>query len=196
MNLPIKDINRYTYDSLKKAVTTTEHEIITADEQEERDMLSQCNIIYNKNDMMIIQPKTKAAACFFGRNTDWCTAWGDHLKFGLRQQGRYPTRTNQFDKYNELYIILDKKTNTIWQYDIESGQFMDEDDDEINVNDFNHIYYNAAIALAKDIVFRRKFFEKISNKLIIIKRWETMEDCLNDIGTDDAKNYYKTYIKK
>jgi hypothetical protein len=53
---------------LKKAVTTTEHETITADEQEENGMLSQCDVLYNKNNIKVIHPKTKVAACFFGRN--------------------------------------------------------------------------------------------------------------------------------
>jgi len=44
-----------------------------------------------------------------------------------------------FEYYNNkgpLYIILQKSTNTRWQFQFESSQYMDEKDNEINIFDF------------------------------------------------------------
>jgi hypothetical protein len=99
-------------------------------------MLAQCQIIYNGSDYSIISPQTEDAAKYFGRGTDWCTAWGD-------PKGEFPTRTNMFATYNNkgpLYIITDKSNNERWQFSFVFGQFMDIHDRSINLDLFfkNH----------------------------------------------------------
>jgi len=105
---------------------------------EEQAMLKETKVIYNDTDYRILQPLTQKAACYFGRNTEWCTAWGNHLLLGLSQQGQHPTRTNYWDQYNSspLYIIEDKKTNQIWQFSFGHEQFMDIDDRAIDIQKF------------------------------------------------------------
>jgi len=108
---------------------------------DEQTMLHEAKIIYDGDDYRVLVPLTMKAACYFGRNTDWCTAYGDHKKMGLSQQGRWPSRTNQFDSYDKigsLYIVEDKKTHELWQFcfDTFPRQFMDSQDREINIREF------------------------------------------------------------
>jgi hypothetical protein len=67
----------------------------------------------------IVIPKTEEAAKFYGRGTRWCTA-GDN--------------DNRFDYYNKqgpLYVIIFRGSGVKWQFHFESGQFMDEQDDDL-----------------------------------------------------------------
>jgi hypothetical protein len=91
------------------------------DRELEREMYKQAEVVYNDSDYRILIPKTRAASCHFGVNTQWCTA----------ATGSY----NYFDDYNSkgpLFIILEKKTNTRWQFQFETSSFMDEMDRSID----------------------------------------------------------------
>ena len=78
----------------------------------------------NKNWVVII-PKTEEAACFFGSNTEWCTA-------------TTPTERNAFDDYKKrgnLYIFIDRNNpKNKYQLHVQDGQFMDVDDNEYPVD--------------------------------------------------------------
>lgn len=85
-------------------------------------------LVFDDAEYRVIIPKTREASCHYGINTRWCTAARDN---------------NMFADYNSegpLYIILHKPTNTRWQFHFESGQFMDERDEGIDIIDFfiNH----------------------------------------------------------
>ena len=111
----------------------------TSSKSEEMEMLHQSRVVYDGSDYRILIPLTEKSACYFGQNTEWCTAWGNHLKLGLSTQGRYPTRANQFDSYNSrgpMFIITDKTTGDIWQFHFASNQFMDVNDHPVNLTQF------------------------------------------------------------
>jgi hypothetical protein len=83
----------------------------------------QAELIRNSDEVKIVVPKTEEASCFFGRNTKWCTA----------ATGGW----NAFDEYNRggpLYIVLFKKQNVRWQFHFETGQFMNEKDEELDLD--------------------------------------------------------------
>lgn len=91
----------------------------------DREMHEQAEVIYNGPDYKVLIPKTQAASCYFGRNTEWCSA--------------ATTSTNYFKVYNDqgpLYIILDKANNRRWQMHFESNQFMDETDRPVDRRTF------------------------------------------------------------
>jgi hypothetical protein len=80
---------------------------------------------YNTPEWKVVIPKTHAASCYFGRNTEWCTTATDDPQY--------------FDEYSDagpLYILLQKKTNKRWQFHIESEQFMNENDEAIDFVEF------------------------------------------------------------
>lgn len=89
------------------------------------EMHKQAKIVLDTDVYKVVCPLTEAASCFFGVNTQWCTA------------GR---ENNEFSSYssekNPLYIILHKPTNTRWQFHWPSEQFMDERDQPINLWEF------------------------------------------------------------
>ena len=152
------DINAYkTLHDLAKGIGQAQDIIVSGATEEENQMLAQSKILYDGPDCRIFVPFTQAAACYFGRNTGWCTAWGDHTKLGLTNPGRYPTRTNRFldytgaenvplqpaslyvaqqDKKGPLFIIEIKEQrelnfpseDKLFQYHSETGQFTDVKD--------------------------------------------------------------------
>lgn len=85
-------------------------------------------IIYKDSELTIVNPKTEAASCFFGKNTKWCTAsayGGD----------------NYFDSYNAdgpLYIIM-TKAHGKFQFQFESNSYMDARDQELSSSDFDDL---------------------------------------------------------
>ena len=79
------------------------------------------DLVYDDKEIKIVTPKTEEASCFFGRNTEWCTA--------------ATKSANLFDSYNSrgpLYILLIKHENTRYQFHFETGQLMDENDHGIS----------------------------------------------------------------
>jgi ADP-ribose pyrophosphatase YjhB (NUDIX family) len=80
----------------------------------------EAELILNDAKYKIVVPKTQEASCYFGINTRWCTA---------------AAKGNMFQTYAKngpLYIILVKADNARYQFHFESGQFMDERDDQID----------------------------------------------------------------
>lgn len=125
--LPVdaRDINRiktlgdlYTLIEPFKALVSQRQMEKGVDEQ----MHEQAKVLLNTADYKVLIPLNKEASCYFGRNTQWCTA-------ATRSQ-------NYFEHYNNsgpLYIILDKKNNTRWQFQPATNSFMDEGDRPINL---------------------------------------------------------------
>ncbi len=98
------------------------------DRSYEAEMYKQAKLLLDSADYKVLCPLTQEAAQWFGRHTEWCTAWGG--KYGKNQ-----SRSCMYDRYNDapLYIIQRKADGVIWQFSFEHGQFMDVEDREINV---------------------------------------------------------------
>lgn len=88
-------------------------------------------VLMNNDRYSVVIPKTEKASCVFGKGTRWCTNSTDG--------------NNMFDHYakdGDLYIITDKKDvdekghQKRWQFHFESEQFMDVNDEPINLYDF------------------------------------------------------------
>jgi hypothetical protein len=94
-NLPIKDINQYkTIEQLKNVIDEYNNKIrreIKSDEQSD--------LVYEDDDMVVIQPKTYEASCKYGAGTKWCTT----------------ATKSHFDNHNKngkLFYFIDKKKPT------------------------------------------------------------------------------------
>lgn len=133
------------------------------------------SLIVRDDDYFIVIPKTEFASCFWGRNTEWCTA-------STQSQ-------NYFDHYHEdgpIYICI-TPDNKKYQFHINSEP-MDENDEEIrNVTDpvlvklckINHNYqnihidlwdnelYKKNIAEEPSIIFENNLINKLSPELIL-----------------------------
>lgn len=141
----IKDVDLRTisYFDFLRAMRTyagmqTGSETDKAQEQAFYDSQS-ASLVHNDAEVKIVIPHTVEASCFFGRNTEWCTA--------------ATTSDNMFDDYNKsgtLYIILYKKENRReqWHFDgTDELQFMDENDQPL---DYNYIRASKAASILRD----------------------------------------------
>ena len=100
--------NAYALDNARKASTVDK---------------GQSTVLLDNSEVRIIIPEDKAAACYYGQGTKWCTA---------------ARNNNMFDHYNrdgKMYILLPKTP----QYDGEkyhihfaSEQFMDDEDNQVS----------------------------------------------------------------
>lgn len=73
----------------------------------------------------VLVPTTEEAACFYGKGTRWCTAANENNMF------------KHYSDQGDLYIIMagDRK----FQLHMESNQFMDEQDEDVNSEDIQYL---------------------------------------------------------
>ncbi len=101
-----KDTTSNSYDSAK-----IEHNFYAT---------NQASLLINNNRIKVLIPKTIEASMFFGKGTRWCTAANNN---------------NAFEHYTvdgPLYIIIIKNSNEKYQVHLESEQFMNSNDDELD----------------------------------------------------------------
>lgn len=129
------DIKKIAFRDFIEAMSKEEGTLSNAEADKEQEQgfydRNEATLIYNDAEMKIVIPKTMAASCYFGRNTQWCTAARDK-------------NDNMFNAYasdGPLFIILDKPNNRRWQFHFDLGgsitlrqishQFMDETDSAV-----------------------------------------------------------------
>lgn len=119
--IEVNDINRYKnlpqlYNVIKPFIEDDNQ--ATSKQDELRRIKQQgAEIVFNSPEWEIIIPKTWEASKLYGANTQWCTASRDDDSY--------------FKHYTEsgpLYINIDKRNNTKYQFHFESESFMDESD--------------------------------------------------------------------
>jgi hypothetical protein len=127
--LDIKDIYKYTPKSLYQAVKDIDPESAASKRQEKQQIKTEgADVVMKGPDCTILKLKTKEAACYYGMQTRWCTAATD--------------AENMFDYYNSqgpLYVAMCDDGRK-FQFHVESMQFMDEQDNDINVKDIRTQY--------------------------------------------------------
>ena len=126
--IKIKDINHIKslpdlYRNVQQVIVAIQQgQDLTRGETERSVKTNEVEKVYEDSKWLVVVPKTMRAACYYGKNTQWCTASND-------------VNRNQFEYYNKqgpLYINIDKINNKKYQFHLESGQFMDEEDDPID----------------------------------------------------------------
>lgn len=114
------------------------------------------DVYYEDQDLRILVPKDREAACYYGKGTKWCTA---------------ATNNNMYDYYakkEQLYIILLKKpkhTGEKYQFHFATKQFMDESDRRIDL-----------YSLADRYPQLRKIFSKQAEQHNILELLTTKEE--------------------
>lgn len=117
-----KDINQYaTVQDLEDAIAPLEQQAPElSGKQQARQMKQEgAEKVYEDPEMTVLLLKTKEAACFYGKGTQWCTA---------------ADKDNMFDQYNKsgsLYVLL-MRDGRKFQYHPKQKQFMDERDRPID----------------------------------------------------------------
>lgn len=132
-NLPkieVKDINRYAdlpslYDAVKPFYNQ-ENSYVSHAEQKSHVKYNEAEKLYDDGTYLVIHPRTHAAACYYGKGTQWCTA--------SKNDDSY---FNNYNSEGPLYIIINRETGKKWQYHKESNQFMDERDFPVYPKEIN-----------------------------------------------------------
>lgn len=119
-----KDINSYkSLNELDKALKDIKD--VKGSREAKRDAKSGAEKVYEDDKWVIIVPHTKEAAIQYGKGTKWCTA---------------ALNDNMFDYYNSqgsLYIIINKQNPLEkYQFHLESDQYVDTKDKEIDIKSF------------------------------------------------------------
>jgi len=129
--LPNKDINSYkSLPDVYKVVQPylDNNQSISKGDEERKIKQEGAEKVYEDNRFLVIHVKTKEAAIFYGKGTEWCTA---------------ATKSeNYFDYYNSqgsLYIVMDKKNNRKYQFHFEKNQYMDETDSPIDFGEHKEL---------------------------------------------------------
>ncbi len=151
------DINAFRSLGDLRAVIAGEkkNQLLVADSEEAK-AREQSDVLLDTPKLLLVSPKTEFAACYWGSPTDWCTAWGDHRRLGLREPGLWPTRTNQFDYYNgrgPLYDVINKKTGERWQLHFQSGQFANKNDHMVSIKSIVGMFPEIVPAIGEDKFF-------------------------------------------
>jgi hypothetical protein len=133
-----KDINAYPnlpdlYNAIASLLQQAEEPVSARDEKRQlANRMSkppEANVLHNDDEIRVVHPLTQEASCYWGQNTQWCTA---------------AVNNNYFHSYNDrapLYIILFKATNKRFQFQFDgspggSDSFMDERDSPIQIGPF------------------------------------------------------------
>jgi hypothetical protein len=165
-------------------------------EDEESTERGQFREVYDDDQVRVVQPLNQDAACYYGRGTMWCTA---------------STRgTNYFDHYNRqgpLYILLPKRPRhegEKFQIHPVSGQFKDENDDDVSLTAdliprFKGFFetvkdqheFRALIAFARDELLTRIF--GIIGELALDLVWEKVSEME---GNDDGYRDWQEYLAR
>lgn len=118
-----KDIGRYTLGTLRRALRKFRDKDAITSGEKERKAKEGAKKLYEDDQVLIIELLTKEAAMYYGANTRWCTA---------------AKRNNMFHEYNKegsLIVLIDKQYGHKYQFHMESGQAMDEEDEYVEVAD-------------------------------------------------------------
>ena len=124
--IEVKDINKIKtlpqlYDVVKDYIDSDE---ATSKKDEIRKIKKDAEKVYEDNEWLVVVPKTEEAACYYGKNTQWCTA-----------ATQYSNQFNHYNRYGKIYININKITNEKYQFHFEYREFMDERNSPITTDD-------------------------------------------------------------
>ena len=115
--LPIKDINRYNYNTLKEALANKKLQA------QEKEYAKDVTKIYEDNEWLLVSPKTHQSSCAYGANTKWCvTMKGDPSYY-----------KNYTDNNEYLIFVIDKSKNQKWAVHTSIPLGSPSEDREINL---------------------------------------------------------------
>lgn len=76
--------------------------------------------LYEDDEWLVLSPKSYGASVYWGHGTRWCTAYKDSRNY-----------YDQYSRQGRLYINIDKRDGSKFQFHFETDSFMDEYDHEI-----------------------------------------------------------------
>jgi hypothetical protein len=170
-NLEKKDINQYkSFDELNRALD------YSRTKEEEKQLSSQAEKIYEDDKFLVIKPKTEEASCKYGSNTRWCVTSKGSGYFGRYTAGR-----------QVLYFIINKQNSTNKNYskvavhfdDDGFARYWDSQDSPLTQREIDVLEY----AFPEIIDSISEDYEK--NKAPVID--EHLKSLFSDVGTSHSR---------
>lgn len=171
-----KDINKLPdlpslYNIIKpyKEASDNGEDIATSKSDEVRRIKEDAEKVFEDNQWLVVVPHTQEASCYYGKNTQWCTAATDSY--------------NMFNHYNNqgpLFINIRKTDGKKFQFHFETNSFMDETDTPIRTPIAKTIGLNANLL--------QYYISRYGGKATIILTCNNLD--LYDIDIDGEEPYY------
>lgn len=171
-----KDINKLPdlpslYNIIKpyKEASDNGEDIATSKSDEVRRIKEDAEKVFEDNQWLVIIPHTQEASCYYGKNTQWCTAATDSY--------------NMFNHYNNkgpLFINIRKTDGKKFQFHFETNSFMDETDTPIRTPIAKTIGLNANLV--------QYYISRYGGKATILLTCNNLD--LDDIDIDGEEPYY------
>jgi hypothetical protein len=120
-NLPSKDINQYHHITDLEGALPKDKPAPTSKRAEVKQVKAEgADLIHSENGVTVHHIKTEAAAKYYGKGTQWCTAGDDNNMF------------HEYHKEGPLHVVHtpDKRK---YQFHFKSRQFMDEQDTPVHL---------------------------------------------------------------
>ena len=140
-------------------------------------------VLFENDDFMIILPKTYRASCWWGKGTKWCTAFTEYDRY-----------YKDYSQQGQLYIIYDKnQERSLYQFHFETGQYMDENDIRIDIDEFYRNHPDLEESIRKDRIKRMERSQNIEGLVNAI-----VNNRIEDIDTQisiGALDYVRDYIR-
>jgi hypothetical protein len=145
-----RDINRIrTPSQLDTLLTSNQQSQVTASEEERQAALEQSRVVYQDSNWLVVIPETEQAAQFWGRGTQWCTAYGD-------PRGLHPKRSCQYAEYapeGPLVIAINQQQpDERYQFHEASQQYMDRNDEPVDDDHLRSLVKRWTTAMIKSMV--------------------------------------------
>ena len=132
-----KDINQFkTFQEFNDAIEDLKNTPLTPKQLQKSNQkaahkvsktMDGAELVYDSESWTVWTPKTFAASCSLGRNTQWCTA---SSSFGGKRYFNY------YMEQGPLYVLINNKTSEKYQFHFESNSFMDSKDKGIDIVKF------------------------------------------------------------
>lgn len=109
-------------------------------DQKEEANRGQARSFYEDDQIRVIIPDDREAACYYGQGTRWCTAANNNNMFG------------NYSSQGPLYIVIPKQPKTPgekYQFHFETAQYMDVQDHPVNLRQVVARYPSIQTAFAK-----------------------------------------------
>ncbi len=163
-------MNLKTVDDLKSVVTAIQP---FSSEGEDSTGSGQVEKVLDTESWVMLIPKTQAAAIFYGKDTDWCTA--------TESEGY-----NRFDYYSKqgpLFIAISKQdAKDRYQFHVESEQYMDPSDNPVDGD-----FFKDHPELGKAIVDYRKKHGQVTEVNVLFKLCPSSVFEMYQEATDEEK---------
>jgi hypothetical protein len=146
-----KDLNSYKkLDDLYAAIETIRGPVAKSKGAVERKIKSDgSKLLIDDPDFKVYQILKKAAACFYGAGTKWCTASEQHSMF------------NRYAKQGNLFIIIVKGPPLRkFQFHFEAGQVMNEKDQPLDKDDIALLSKHEGWAKFLNMMIRQHYTDK------------------------------------